>query len=154
MPCHLAQINIGRLLAPITDPKIAEFVAQLEPINALADSAPGFVWRLQSSSGNATDVPYSDDPSMIVNMSVWESLEALRNYAYRSDHVRVLRDRAKWFEKMDKPIYCLWWVPAGHLPTVPEGRERLEHYQAHGATPFSFWFTKHFPEPADEGVRV
>jgi hypothetical protein len=151
---HLAQINIGRLIAPIDDLKIAEFVAQLGPVNALADKAPGFVWRLQSESGNATDIAYNDDPFMIVNMSVWESLEALRDFAYRSDHIKVLRDRAKWFEKMDKPNYCLWWVPAGHVPTVAEGRERLEHYQTHGATPYSFWFSQHFPQPADEGVCV
>lgn len=152
MNYHLAQINIGRLLAPIDDPKIAEFVAQLEPINALADNSPGFVWRLQSSSGNATDIAYNEDPSVMVNMSVWESLEALRDYAYKSNHMKVLRDRAKWFEKMDKPIYCLWWIPAGHIPTVAEGRERLEHYQLHGATPFSFWFSQHFPQPAGESV--
>lgn len=155
MNYHLAQINIGRLIAPIDDPKIAEFVAQLEPINALADKAPGFVWRLQSASGNATDIIYDErDPSIFLNMSVWESLETLRDYAYKSDHARVLRDRAKWFEKMDKPIYCLWWVPAGHIPTVAEGRERLEHYQQHGATPFSFWFSKHFPQPTDKAVQV
>ena len=142
MTYHVAQINIGRLIAPIGDPRIAEFVAQLAPINALADKAPGFVWRLQSASGNATDIVY------------WESLEALRDYAYKSDHARILRDRAKWFEKMDKPIYCLWWVPAGRIPTVAEGRERLEHYQQYGATPFSFWFSKHFPQPADESVCV
>jgi uncharacterized protein DUF3291 len=155
MNYHLAQINIGRLIAPIDDPKIAEFVAQLDPINALADKAPGFVWRLQSASGNATDIAYSDDdPSIMLNMSVWESLEALRDYAYKSDHAHVLRDRAKWFEKMDKPYYCLWWVPAGHIPTVAEGRERLEHYQRHGATPFSFWFSEQFLQPADEDVCV
>ncbi len=153
MSHHLAQINIGRLLAPIDDPKIAEFVSQLEPINTLADKAPGFVWRLQSESGNATDIIYNpNDASILLNMSVWESLEALRNYAYKSDHARVLRERAKWFEKMDKPIYCLWWIPAGHIPTVAEGRERLEHYQQNGATPYSFWFSQHFPQPADEGV--
>jgi hypothetical protein len=151
---QLAQINIGRLIAPVGDPKVAEFVKQLEPINAIADRAPGFIWRLQSASGNATDIVYSDDPSMLVNMSVWESLEALRNYVYRSDHVRVFRDRAKWFVKLDKPIYCLWWVPAGHIPTVAEGRERMEHYQQHGSTPFSFWFSQPFPAPADEGVCV
>ena len=153
MTYHLAQINIGRLIAPIDNPKIAEFVAQLEPINALADKAPGFVWRLQSASGNATDIIYDDrDPTILLNMSVWESLEALRDYAYKSGHARVLRDRAKWFEKMDKPIYCLWWVPAGHIPAVAEGRERLEHYQRLGATPYSFWFSQQFPQPADEGV--
>jgi hypothetical protein len=154
MNYHLAQINIGRLVAPLDDPKIAEFVAQLAPINAIADSAPGFVWRLQSESGNATDIAYNEDPSIMVNMSVWESLEALREYVYKSDHMEVLRDRAKWFEKMDKPYYCLWWIPAGHIPTVAEGRERLEHYQTNGATPYSFWFSQHFPQPADEGVCV
>jgi hypothetical protein len=154
MDYQLAQINIGRLIAPIDDPRIAEFVAQLEPVNALADQAPGFVWRLQSASGNATDIAYSDDPSIMLNMSVWESLEALRDYAYKSEHMKVLRDRAKWFEKMDKPYYCLWWVPAGHIPTVAEGREHLEHYQKHGATPFSFWFSQPFPEPADESVSA
>ncbi len=149
---QLAQINIGRLVAPIDDPRIAEFVAQLDPINALADNAPGFVWRLQSSSGNATDIAYNEDPSIMVNMSVWESLDALREYAYKSDHMKVFRDRAKWFVKMDKPHYCLWWIPVGHIPTVAEGRERLEHYQTHGATPYSFWFSQCFPEPAEEGV--
>ncbi len=153
MTYHLAQINIGRLIAPIDDPKIAEFVAQLEPINALADNAPGFIWRLQSASGNATDIIYDErDRSIFLNMSVWESIGALRDYAYKSDHARVFRDRAKWFEKMDKPNYCLWWIPVGHIPTVAEGRERLEHYQQHGATPYSFWFSQHFPQPAGESV--
>src|SRR5260370_6417314 len=105
---HLAQINIGRLIALLDDPKIAEFIAQLAPINALADKTPGFVWRLQSSSGNATDIAYSDDPFVFVNMSVLESIEAFRQYAYKFDHAKVLRDRANWFEKMEKPYYCLW----------------------------------------------
>ena len=152
MNFHLAQINIGRILAPVDDPKIADFIAQLDEINAMADSALGFVWRLQSSSGNATDVPYNDDPFVLVNMSVWESAEFLRDYVYASRHIDVFRDRAKWFEKMDKPHYCLWWVPAGHMPTVAEGRERLEHYQTHGPTPFSFWFGKQFPAPAPDAV--
>lgn len=149
MNYHLAQINIGRLIAPLYDPKIAEFVAQLAPINAIADKAPGFVWRLQSESGNATDIAYNDDPSIMVNMSVWESLEALRDYAYKSDHMKVFRDRAKWFVKMDKPHYCLWWIPDGHIPAVAEGRERLEHCQTHGATPYSFWFSQEFPQPTE-----
>ena len=147
---HLAQINIGRLIAPIDDPKIAGFVAQLDTINALAESAPGFVWRLQSASGNATDIPYSDDPSIMVNMSVWGSVEALQEFTYGSGHVQVFRERARWFEKMSKPYYCLWWVPAGHRPTVAEGRERLTHYQEHGATPYAFWFSQRFPAPAAE----
>jgi hypothetical protein len=143
----VAQINVGRLIAPIDDPRIAGFVAQLEPINALADRAPGFVWRLQSDSGNATDIVYSDDPAMIVNMSVWESVEALRDYVYSSAHVQLFRERARWFEKLALPPYCLWWVPAGHQPSVAEGRERLEHYQRNGATPYSFWFSQRYPAP-------
>ena len=152
MTYHLAQINIARLIAPIDDPKISQFVAELEPINALADQAPGFLWRLQSESGNATDITYNDDPFIIVNMSVWESIEALRNFAYKSDHARVFRNRAKWFEKMSKPNYCLWWIRASHIPTVAEGRERLEHYQLNGATPYSFWFTQQFPQPTGQRV--
>ena len=150
MAFHLAQINIGRLVAPTGDPQLADFVAQLDPVNHLADAAPGFVWRLQSSSGNATGVVFNDDPLVIVNMSVWESLAALRDYTYASHHMRVFRDRAKWFGKMDKPHYCLWWLPAGHLPTVAEGKQRLEHYQTHGATPFAFWFSQSFPAPVDQ----
>ena len=149
---HLAQINIGRLIAPLDDPRIAGFVEQLAPINKLADESPGFVWRLQSTSGNATDVTYNDDPTMMVNMSVWESLEALKNYVYRSQHLHVLKDRQKWFAKMDLPHYCLWWIPVGHLPTVAEGRERLEHYQACGSTPHAFWFNEWHPAPVDEAV--
>jgi len=154
MNFHLAQINIGRLVAPVDDPAIAGFVAQLDPVNALADAAPGFVWRLQSAAGNATDIVYSDDPFVIVNMSVWASVEALRDFVYATRHIDVFRDRAKWFEKMDKPHYCLWWVPAGHIPTVAEGRERLEHYQQHGPTPFSFWFSKLFPVPSEDPVSL
>lgn len=152
MPYHLAQINIARLVAPIDDPRIAGFVAQLAPINALADHAPGFVWRLQSDSGNATDVPFSDDPFIIVNMSVWDSVEALRDYVYRSGHLQVFKDRAQWFEKAAKPNYCLWWVPAGHIPSVEEGRARLAHYQENGATPYSFWFSQQFAAPAADAV--
>jgi hypothetical protein len=94
MPHHIAQINIGRLIAPVDDPRIAEFVAQLDPINALADAAPGFAWRLQSASGNATDISYSADPRMAVNMSVWESLEALRSFVYKAEHLGVARSGA------------------------------------------------------------
>ena len=152
MNFHLAQINIGRLIAPMDDPRIADFVAQLAPVNALADAAPGFVWRLQSSYGNAMDIAFNDDPSINVNMSVWQSVETLREYVYKSNHLEVFRYRAKWFEKMDKPHYCLWWIPAGHIPTVAEGRERLEHYQQQGPTPFSFWFSKLYP--AEDGMSA
>src|SRR5260370_37752151 len=89
------------------------------------------------SLGNATDIVYSDDPFVIVNMSVWESVEALRDYAYGPEHMKLLRDRARWFERPEKPNYCLWWIPIAHRPTVAEGRDRLTHYQERGATPYS-----------------
>jgi hypothetical protein len=152
---HLAQINIGRLVAPLDDPRIASFLAQLDPVNALADSSPGFVWRLQSDAGNATEFTYNDDPLVIVNMSVWESLEALQSFVYGAQqHVAVFRERRKWFEKMTLPHYCLWWVPAGHIPSIAEARERLEHYQKHGPTPHAFWFQQWFPAPAESPVLV
>jgi len=145
---HLAQINIGRLIAPLDDPRIAGFVRELDPINALADQSPGFIWRLQSGKGNATDIAYNEDPTIMVNMSVWTTLKSLQDYVYASRHLQVFKQRGSWFEKMDKPHYCLWWIPAGHIPAVAEGRERLEHYQQYGSTPFSFWFSEPFPVPA------
>jgi hypothetical protein len=151
---QLAQINIGRIVAPMDDPRIADFIAQLDEVNTLAEQSQGFVWRLQSDSGNATDIVYSDDPFMLVNMSVWESVESLREFTYGLRHLAALRVRAKWFEKLALPHYCLWWVPDGHRPSVTEGRERLEHYQKHGATPHSFWFSQCFPAPEEEGVAV
>lgn len=151
---QLAQINISRLVAPLDDPQIAGFVSQLAPINALADKTPGFVWRLQSESGNATDLAYNEDPFVIVNMSVWESVEALQDFTYRSQHLSVFRERRKWFEKMELPNYCLWWVRSGHIPTIAEGRERLEYYWKHGATPYAFWFSQLFPAPLEVPVLV
>jgi len=147
---HLAQLNIGRLLHPLDHPAIQPFVEGLEHINRLADSSPGFVWRLQSESGNATDVshPWSADPFMLVNMSVWETPDALRAFVYRSGHREYLARRSEWFEKSKEPNYVLWWVPAGHIPALDEAAERLEHYRQHGSTPHAFWFGKLFPEPA------
>jgi hypothetical protein len=144
---HLAQVNIGRLLAPIDDPLIADFVAQLDAVNALADASPGFVWRLKDESGNATAIPAFDDPRMIINMSVWESFEALRDYVYRSDHTKVLTRRRDWFEKLDRPHLALWWVPAGTLPTVEEAKRRLQILAQRGPTPDAFTFRDRFPAP-------
>lgn len=145
---HLAQVNIGRLLAPIDDPLIADFVAQLDAVNAVADASPGFVWRLKDESGNATTIPAFDDPQMIINMSVWESLEVLRDYVYRSDHTKVLTRRRDWFEKLDRPHLALWWIPAGTLPTVEEAKRRLQILAERGPTPDAFTFRDRFPAPA------
>ena len=137
---HLAQINIARLLAPIDDPMIADFVRQLDDINTLAESSPGFVWRLKEESGNATSIDVFGDPLLIVNMSVWESIEDLKNFAYKSAHIQVFRDRARWFEKMDVAHMALWWVPVGAFPSAEEGRDRLLHLREHGESERAFTF--------------
>jgi len=146
---HIAQINIARILAPLTDPIMADFVAQLAPINALADESLGFVWRLQSESGDATSIRAYDDDFIIVNLTVWESVDALREYVYKSAHQGVLRDRKRWFEKFDGPYYALWWIPAGHFPSIEEGKERLDHLRAHGETADAFSFKNVFPKPSE-----
>lgn len=146
---HLAQINIARMLAPIDDPLMAEFVAQLAPVNALADSSPGFVWRLQAEDGDATSFKVYEDDMVIVNMSVWESVESLREYSYRSAHVGVMKYRTKWFERFDDPYYTLWWVPAGHIPTAEEGKERLEYLRKNGDSSHAFSFKNVFPVPEE-----
>ena len=144
---HLAQANIARAVAPMDDPAMADFMAQLDPINALADDTPGFVWRLQSGSGNATDIAVTDDPLVILNMSVWESAEALFDYVYRTAHTPVMARRREWFEKPAKPHLVLWWVEAGHRPIVAEALERLNRLAEQGPTPDAFTFKQRFPAP-------
>jgi hypothetical protein len=144
---HLAQVNIGRVRAPLDDPIMEGFRTQLDPINALADRSPGFVWRLQTDAGNAMDIRPFDDERMAINMSVWASLEALQQFVYKSAHVGTLRDRQQWFEPIDGPILALWWVPAGHIPTLDEAKARLDHLKAFGPTAHAFTFRKPFPAP-------
>lgn len=154
MPHYLAQVNIGRFRAPIDSPVMEGFRSQLEPINALADGSPGFVWRLQTEDGDATAIrPYADDALMAINMSVWESLETLQQFVYKSHHVHTLRDRHQWFEPIAGPILALWWIPAGHIPTVAEARERLEHLKQHGPTPHAFTFRTPFAAPDDSAAN-
>jgi hypothetical protein len=149
---HLAQLNIGRLVAPTDDPRVAEFMDNLAKINALADNSPGFVWRLVSEdeAAGATTIRPFDDPDMLVNMSVWETVEALFQYVYYTEHTEFFRRRALWFERMSTPHMVLWWVPAGHIPTVEEAKERLEHLTAHGPTAHAFTFKQRFPEPSSQ----
>jgi len=141
---HLAQLNIGRLVAPNDDPQVAEFMAALEPINALADASPGFVWRLQDDTGNATSIQAFDDESIIVNMSLWESLADLRAFVYATEHKRYLARRREWFQVFEGLFVVLWHVPVGHVPTTGEARERLAHLEAHGPTPHAFTFRESF----------
>jgi hypothetical protein len=146
---HLAQVNLATLRAPLDDPALAGFVAELEPVNALADGHPGFVWRLQTEDGDATAIRPFDDERVIVNLSVWASLEALRGFVYAGRHLEVLRRRREWFHRMDDPIVALWWVPAGTVPTVAEAKERLGLLARLGPTAGAFTFRAPFPEPAD-----
>jgi Domain of unknown function (DUF3291) len=145
---HIAQINIGRVKGPMDGPIMAGFAARLDEINALADGSPGFVWRLQTPEGNATDLRPYDDDRILVNMSVWESIEQLKYYVYNTLHVEVLRQRQEWFEKFAGTYTALWWIPKGHIPTVDEAKKRLAHLDANGPTQFAFTFKK--PFPADE----
>ncbi len=144
---HLAQLNIARALAPLDDPLMADFVAALDRINALAEASPGFVWRLQDESGNATEIRAFDDPLVIVNLSVWESVEALFDYVYKGGHAGVLARRRGWFEKAEGPHLALWWVPAGHRPDVFEARERLARLEKKGPSAEAFTFGRRFPAP-------
>lgn len=153
MHWHLAQVNIGRLRAPVEDPLIAEFVAGLDRINALADRSTGFVWRLQTADGNATAIrPVDDDELLAINLSVWESVEALADYVYRSDHVAFMRRRREWFEPFGSTFLALWWIPAGTVPTVPEAMERIARLDRLGATPDAFTFKQRFAPPGGGAI--
>jgi len=147
---HLAQINVALAKAEMESAVMQGFVSRLEEINTLADSSPGFVWRLQDESGDATSILVFDEPLLLVNMSVWESLEALKNYVYQSLHVEVLRNRSAWFDAMKETHLALWWIPAGHIPTTVEAKKKLEHIRQHGPTAEAFTFGKPYPAPSDE----
>ena len=143
---ELAQFNVARLLAPIDSPRLAEFVALLAPLNALAEAAPGFVWRLQDDSGNATAMrPFGEE--VIVNLSVWRDVDSLEHYVYRSDHARALTRRREWFAPMKERYLVLWWVPAGRRPSLDEAEARLARLRAGGASPEAFTLKRHFPPP-------
>lgn len=146
---ELAQVNIARLLAPLADPQLADFVAALDPVNALADAAPGFVWRMQIEDGNATAVraftwDAGDSAGVIVNMSVWRSVAELADFVYSGEHREVLRRRRDWFEQMRQAVSALWWVPAGHRPSTAEAEDRIRHLRAHGPTPYAFTLRQTF----------
>ena len=149
----LAQVNVGRLLAPLDSPPIADFVAALGPVNAVADAAPGFVWRLQTEDGNATAIRVFEqdaegaDGGILINMSVWESVEALGAFIYGPAHLAVLRRRREWFEQLRDLYMVAWWVPRGHIPTITEAEDRLKYLRRHGPTPRAFTLKVHFPPP-------
>ena len=147
---HIAQVNIARMRAPLNDPIMCGFIARLDEINALADRSDGFVWRLQTEDGNATYLRPYDDDRILFNLSVWETIEHLRDYVYKTAHGEVMRQRKEWFEKFEGMYMALWWVDAGHIPSVAEAKQRLEYLQLEGETPRAFTFKRTFPPAANE----
>ena len=141
---QLAQINVARLLHALDDPRIAEFVDNLDAVNALAESSDGFVWRLKDDTGNATQIAFDEDPRVIVNMSVWETVEALETFAYKTSHRRFVQRRKEWFSLFGAPYVALWWIEDGHWPNPIEGRRRLAHLGQYGPSPYAFTFKKQF----------
>jgi hypothetical protein len=133
---HLAELNVGRFRYPTSDPRMADFMNNLDRVNALAERSPGFVWRLKGDNNNATDFRIGDD--MAVNLSVWESAKALEDFVFKTVHVQFYRRRAEWFALVDKPHMVFWWVGDGHRPSLDEAWERLQHYTAQGASDYAF----------------
>lgn len=149
---ELAQVNIGRLRAPVDHPMIKDFFDNLDPINALAEASPGFVWRLKGEGNNASDLQPFEDPMIAINMSTWTDIPSLGAFVYRSGHIEFMRRRREWFEHMD--LYMvLWWVPAGHRPTIDEAKAKLALLEANGPTPEAFTFKVPFPAPDETSVE-
>jgi len=152
---ELAQLNIGIVRGAIDSPVMAEFVANLDRINALAERAPGFVWRLQTEEGNATAIrPYPENENMAVNLSVWQDVDSLRRFVFQSAHVEIMRRRHEWFEKMGEAFLVLWWVPTGHRPTIEEAQARLEMLRRKGPAAEAFTFRQAYPPPDSAGARA
>jgi len=144
---HLAQINIAQAKDEMDSEVMKGFVERLDEINALAEASPGFIWRLQDESGNASEIQVFDDPLLLINMSVWRDIDSLKHYVYRSAHVDLLRDRDAWFNKTVQAHQALWWIPAGHVPSEQEGVERLQYLQQNGPTATAFTFARPQPMP-------
>ena len=149
---HLAELNVARAVADVDGPELAEFVGALAAINALADAAPGFVWRLAGAAADAPAAADALDPRMLLNLSVWTSPEALFDYVYKSQHTAFMVKRRQWFEKPAQAHMVLWWVPAGHQPTLAEALERLEQLRREGPSAQAFTFKQRFPPPGNSGA--
>lgn len=144
---HLAQVNIGRAKGTMDSQVMKEFSDNLDPINAIAESSSGFVWRLKDEGGNATDIVFSDTPNELVNMSVWTSVEALKHFMFKTQHIDFLKRKKEWFEPSSKETYALWWVPVGHYPSIQEAKNKLTLLNTQGETAQAFTFKKIFSPP-------
>jgi len=143
----LAQLNIAPAKDEMDSPVMQGFVSRLDEINALADCSDGFVWRLQTEKGDATSIREFDDALVLVNLSVWEDLETLRQFVFRTLHAELIKNRAEWFRKMDTNHLVMWWIPHGHVPSVEEAKTKLEYIRQHGPTQEAFNLAKPFPTP-------
>ena len=159
MSFDLAQVNVSRLLAPLDQPLLAQFMAALDEVNASGDEAAGFRWRLQTEDGNATSVrafgwDVADSHGVIVNLTTWSSVETLADLVFSGRHLEVMRRRREWFARAAEPMTALWWVPAGHRPSTDEAEERVRRLRQHGPTPYVFSFRAPFPRPDQPGQSV
>ena len=155
---HLAQYNVGRIRSPLDHPDVAEFIAALDPINALAEASPGFVWRLTGEDGQSSsyvEVDEIDDPLLIVNYSIWKNLDSLKHFIHRSGHMAYLRRRLEWFEHSEEATSVAWWIPVATIPDVSEAHRRLIRLREHGPTATGWPLTKPWPRPGrDEGFNA
>jgi Domain of unknown function (DUF3291) len=150
VPFDLAQVNVSRLLAPLDSPLLTEFMAALDEVNAAGDAAAGALWRLQAEDGNATSVrafgwDVRDSHGVIVNLTTWTSVQALADFVFSGEHLRVMRRRRAWFERAVEPMTALWWVPAGHRPSTDEAEDRVRRLRRDGPSSGAFTFRTPFP---------
>ncbi len=145
---HLAEFNFAKAIAPMDDPRLADFVAGSPSVNLTADQSPGFIWRYQPEGVESFNIRPFEDQSIYITLSVWESVEAFKNFVFRSQHATYLKRRKEWFSPLD-PHLVLWWIPKGHIPTVEEAKERLLLLQKHGPNMDAFDFSKLFSPPTD-----
>lgn len=141
---HLAQLNIAKAKYSLESAEIKEFVDNLEPVNKLAEESDGFIWRLKDENGDATNIKAFSDPNIIVNMSVWDSIDTLKNFMFRTHHKNFLRRKKEWFDHIPEDSYVLWWIPIGHIPTIEEAVEKLDLLRKNGDTPKAFTFKSNF----------
>lgn len=144
---HLAQLNVANALAPLDSPQMAEFVEGLDPVNAIAEASDGFVWRLKDDSGNATNLQYDAAPDLLINMSVWKDVDSLKQFMFKTHHADYLKQKRKWFIADQRPTYVLWWIPAGHVPTIEEAMDKLNVLRKLGPSETAFSFAKTFAPP-------
>lgn len=145
---QLAQLNVGLAKDSVDSELLVDFAAQLDAVNAAAESSPGFIWRLMDDNNNATGFNAFDDENMLINISVWDSVESLQKYIYSDIHMAVLKNKSKWFENMESAHLVLWWIKEGEYPNIEESLERLSHLSAHGPTVHAFTFRDTFPAPS------